>query len=62
MGYIPTNKRDKEIQLMRFFLKYNHCEDVLFDELNFSVEHFGPEFQKLNIWHAHYKKYEKNSV
>lgn len=34
---------------MRKFLKYNHCEDVLFDELNFSVEHFGPEFQKLNM-------------
>lgn len=49
LGSIPTNKRDIEVQLMRKFLKYNHCEDVLFDELNFSVEHFGPEFQKLNM-------------
>lgn len=29
---------------MRKFLKYNYCEDVLFDELNFFVEYFGFEF------------------
>ena len=47
LGSIPTNKREIETQLMRKFLKYNHCEDLLCYELESTEENFGPDFQKL---------------
>lgn len=49
LGYIPTNKRNIEIQLMRTFLKSNHAFDLFYDES--TEEEFGPDFQNLKILH-----------
>lgn len=60
LGYVPTNKRDIEKQLLRKFLKKSYSVDLFSDEV--VEEQFGHDFQKLKVLHEDNQRVTLNLI